>query len=159
MKISIFGLGYVGAVSAGCLAADGHQVLGVDPIADKVDLINRGHSPIVEAEIGEIIEETVRNGRLRATQDPSAAVHETDLSFVCVGTPSQSNGNLDLRYIRRICEQIGQALQNKAGRHIGRHSQHDFARNDEEGCDSYPGRVLREERPERISGFATIRNS
>src|SRR5882757_10941247 len=68
LKISIFGLGYVGAVSAGCLAAEGHQVLGVDPIADKVDLINGGHSPIVEAEISEIIEETVRDGRLHATQ-------------------------------------------------------------------------------------------
>lgn len=118
LRISIFGLGYVGAVSAGCLAAEGHQVLGVDPIADKVDLINRGHSPIVEAEINEIIEESVRNGRLRATQDASVAVHETDVSFVCVGTPSQSNGNLDLRYIRRICEQIGQALQTKTGRHV-----------------------------------------
>jgi GDP-mannose 6-dehydrogenase len=117
LKISIFGLGYVGAVSAGCLAAEGHQVLGVDPIAEKVDLINRGHSPIIEAEISEIIEETVRVGSLHATQDPCAAVHATDLSFVCVGTPSQSNGNLDLRYIRRICEQIGQALQTKKDRH------------------------------------------
>ena len=117
MRISIFGLGYVGAVSAGCLASEGHEVLGVDPVADKVDLINRGHSPIVEAEISEIIEEAVRTGRLRATQDPIAAIHQTDLSFVCVGTPSQQNGNLDLRYIRRICEQIGSALKSKATRH------------------------------------------
>lgn len=117
LRISIFGLGYVGTVSAACLAADGHQVLGVDPVRDKVDLINRGLSPIVEAEIGEIIEETVRSSHLRATQDPLTAIHETELSFVCVGTPSQSNGNLDLRYIRRICEQIGHALQTKAGRH------------------------------------------
>ncbi len=118
MRISIFGLGYVGTVSAGCLAAEGHQVLGVDPVAEKVDLINGGHSPIVEAEIGEVIEETVRTGRLSATQDPAAAIRETDLSFVCVGTPSQSNGNLDLRYIRRICEQIGQALRTKPNRHV-----------------------------------------
>ncbi len=117
MRISIFGLGYVGAVCAGCFAAEGHQVLGVDPLAEKVDLINRGHSPIVEAEINEIIEESVRVGSLRAIQDPTAAIHETDLSFVCVGTPSQPNGNLDLRYIRRICEQIGNALRTKAGRH------------------------------------------
>jgi len=117
LKISIFGLGYVGAVSAGCLASEGHQVLGVDPVADKVDLINRGNSPIVEAEINEIIEEAVRTGNLRATQDPAAAIHETDLSFVCVGTPSQPNGNLDIRYIRRICEQIGTALRTKEGRH------------------------------------------
>lgn len=117
MKISIFGLGYVGTVSAACLAADGHHVLGVDPVHDKVDLINRGLSPIVEAEIGEIIAETVDTAHLRATQDPIAAIHETELSFVCVGTPSQSNGNLDLRYIRRICEQIGQALRTKTTRH------------------------------------------
>jgi GDP-mannose 6-dehydrogenase len=117
LKISIFGLGYVGAVTAGCFAADGHQVLGVDPVPEKVELMNRGQSPIVEAEIGEIVAETARNGRLRATQDPTVAVEDTDLSFVCVGTPSQSNGNLDLRYIRRICEQIGNALRTKSDRH------------------------------------------
>ena len=117
MRISIFGLGYVGAVSAGCLASEGHQVLGVDPVADKVDLINQGHSPIVEAEISEIVGEAVRAGRLRATKDPVAAIQETELSFICVGTPSQQNGNLDLRYIRRICEQIGSALQTKVKRH------------------------------------------
>ena len=117
LRISIFGLGYVGAVSAGCLAAEGHQVLGVDPVADKVDLINRGHSPIVEAEINEIIAEAVRMGSLHATQDSAKAIHETDLSFICVGTPSQPNGNLDLRYIRRICEQIGSALRTKTDRH------------------------------------------
>ena len=117
MRISIFGLGYVGAISAGCLAQDGHQVLGVDPIQAKVDLIGRGYSPIIEAEIGEIIAEMVKTGRLRATNDPVQGVLETELSFVCVGTPSQSNGNLDLRYIRRICEQIGGALSNKTERH------------------------------------------
>ncbi|HEY1805455.1 MAG TPA: UDP-glucose/GDP-mannose dehydrogenase family protein [Terracidiphilus sp.] len=117
MKISVFGLGYVGAVSAGCLAHDGHDVIGVDPVPAKVDLINKGLSPIVEAEISEIIEVTAKSGRLRATNDPSLAVQETELSFVCVGTPSQPNGNLDLTYIRRICEQIGEALKNKRGRH------------------------------------------
>jgi len=117
LKISIFGLGYVGTVSAGCLANDGHQILGVDPVPTKVDLINRGQSPIVEADISEIIAECVQAGRLRATSDSSQAIHETDLSFVCVGTPSQVNGNLDLRYIRRICEQIGEALRDKAARH------------------------------------------
>jgi len=117
LRISIFGLGYVGAVSAGCLADEGHQVLGIDPVADKVDLINRGLSPIVEAEINEIVAEAVSSGNLRASQDPAAAIHETDLSFICVGTPSQQNGNLDLRYIRRICEQIGNALGTKASRH------------------------------------------
>ena len=117
MRISIFGLGYVGTVSAGCLAHDGHEVVGVDPLPTKVDLINRGRSPIVETDIGEIIAATTKAGRLRATSDPVQAIRETDLSFVCVGTPSQANGNLDLRYIRRICEQIGEALKSKSARH------------------------------------------
>jgi GDP-mannose 6-dehydrogenase len=117
VKISIFGLGYVGTISAGCLASDGHEVIGVDPVPAKVDLLNSGQSPIVEADIGEIIAATVRSGRLSATHDPTLAIQETELSFVCVGTPSQPNGNLDLRYIRRICEQIGAGLKNKVARH------------------------------------------
>jgi len=117
LKISVFGLGYVGSVSAGCLAYDGHEVVGVDPLPTKVDLINRGQSPIIETDIGEIIAATAKSGRLRATSDPVQAIRETELSFVCVGTPSQANGNLDLRYIRRICEQIGQALGSKSTRH------------------------------------------
>ena len=117
MRISVFGLGYVGTVSAGCLADDGHEVVGVDPLPTKVDLINRGQSPIIEADIGEIIAATAKAGRLRATSNPVEAIRETELSFVCVGTPSQANGNLDLRYIRRICEQIGEALKSKSARH------------------------------------------
>jgi GDP-mannose 6-dehydrogenase len=117
LRISVFGLGYVGAVSAGCLAYEGHDVVGVDPVSIKVDLINRGQSPIVETAVGEIIASATKAGRLRATSDPNEAIHETELSFVCVGTPSQANGNLDLRYIRRICEQIGEALKNKRDRH------------------------------------------
>jgi GDP-mannose 6-dehydrogenase len=110
-------LGYVGTVSAACLAHDGHNVIGVDPVPTKVDLINRGQSPIIEADIGEIIATAVEAGQLCATCDPVQAIRETELSFVCVGTPSQTNGNLDLRYIRRICEQIGAALKNKTARH------------------------------------------
>ena len=117
MRVSIFGLGYVGAVSAACFASEGHEVIGVDPIHTKTDLINKGQSPIVEADLSEIIESTVKAGRLRATSDSAHAIHETELSFVCVGTPSQANGNLDLRYIRRICEQIGEALKIKTARH------------------------------------------
>lgn len=117
MKVSVFGLGYVGTVSAGCLAHDGHKVLGVDPVPAKSDLINQGQSPIIEADIGEIIASNVKSGRLRATNDTAQAVRETDLSFVCVGTPSQANGNLDLKYIARVCEQIGQALKDKQTRH------------------------------------------
>jgi len=110
-------LGYVGAVSAGVLANEGHEVIGVDPVETKVDIINRGQSPIIEAEIGEIIAASVRAGRLRATTSVAEAVRDTDLSFVCVGTPSQSNGDLDFRYIRRVCEEIGQALKTKTARH------------------------------------------
>src|SRR5579884_2136154 len=118
MKISIFGLGYVGTVSAACLAHQGHEVIGVDPIGTKTDLINRGQSPIVEADIGEIISDVVSRGNLRATSDAAEAVLATDLSFVCVGTPSQPNGNLDLRFIRRVCEDIGAALKLKEDRHV-----------------------------------------
>jgi len=118
LKISVFGLGYVGTVSAGCLANDGHEVIGVDPVQTKVNLINNGQTPIIEADIGQIIASMVQAGRLRATDDPAQAIEETDLSFVCVGTPSQANGNLDLRYMRRICEQIGQGLKDKAARHV-----------------------------------------
>jgi len=117
VRVSIFGLGYVGAVSAGCLVKDGHEIWGVDPVATKVDLVNQGRSPIIEQTIGELIAAGVQAGRLRATSDALAAVTATDLSFVCVGTPSQSNGNLDLTYIRRVCEQIGKALAAKTGRH------------------------------------------
>jgi GDP-mannose 6-dehydrogenase len=117
LRISIFGLGYVGTVSAGCLADDGHEVVGVDPVPTKVDLINRGQSPIIETDIGDIIAAAAKEGRLRATSDPSQGIRETELSFVCVGTPSQANGNLDLRYIRRICEQIGEAIKSKSVRH------------------------------------------
>jgi GDP-mannose 6-dehydrogenase len=117
MRVSIFGLGYVGAVSAGCLASDGHEVVGVDPVSTKVDLINGGQSPIVETDLDEVIAATAKAGRLRATSDPIQAIRETELSFVCVGTPSQANGNLDLRYIRRTCEQIGEALKSKNEHH------------------------------------------
>jgi len=117
VKISVFGLGYVGAVSAGCLAHDGHEVVGVDPVQLKVDFINQGQTPIIEPQIGELIAENAKLGRLCATTDPVSAIQETELSFVCVGTPSQLNGNLDLSHIRRICEQIGAALKVKSAQH------------------------------------------
>jgi len=117
VKVSVFGLGYVGTVCAGCLATEGHEVIGVDPVQVKVDFINQGHSPIVEPEIDDIISQNTKTGRIRATTDPLQAVLESELSFVCVGTPSQPNGNLDLRFIRRICEQIGEALRTKDAYH------------------------------------------
>ena len=117
MKISIFGLGYVGAVSAGCLTKDGHEVVGVDPNEVKCELINAGKSPIVEQDIGDIIAEAVKRGALRATTDARAAVLETDISLVCVGTPSNDNGSLDLRYVKSVCAEIGAAIGEKAERH------------------------------------------
>jgi GDP-mannose 6-dehydrogenase len=117
MRVSVFGLGYVGTVSAGCFAKEGHTVVGVDPVPTKLDLISKGLSPIVEAEIGDIIAEAAKSGKLQVTADPRDGVERTDISIVCVGTPSQTNGNLDLRYIRRICEQIGAALKNKTTHH------------------------------------------
>jgi len=107
----------VGAVSAGCLADSGNLVVGVDAVRTKVDLINQGRSPIVEADVNEIIRSAVAEGRLRATEDACQAILDTELSFVCVGTPSQNNGNLDLSYIRRVSEQIGEAIKEHTSRH------------------------------------------
>jgi GDP-mannose 6-dehydrogenase len=118
MNISIFGLGYVGAVSAGCLASDGHVVVGVDPNQTKVNLINQGITPIIERDIGEIIAKAVAGGALRATTSVQEAVASTDISLICVGTPSQLNGNLDLSYVRRVCEEIGAAIGGKPSFHV-----------------------------------------
>ena len=118
MKISIFGLGYVGAVSAGCLAQDGHDVIGVDPYQPKVDLINAGQTPVIEKDIGEIISTAVNEGRLRATRDVAEAVAGSEISLICVGTPSQQNGSLDLKYVRAVCEEIGQAIKAKDAFHV-----------------------------------------
>lgn len=117
MRVSIFGLGYVGTVCAGCLAKDGHEIVGVDPVRTKVQMVNAGRSPIIEADIEEIIAGAVKSGRLRATEDPVQAILDTDLSFVCVGTPSQINGNLDLTHVRHVCEQLGEGLRDKTARH------------------------------------------
>jgi GDP-mannose 6-dehydrogenase len=111
MKISVFGLGYVGAVSAACLAADGHKVVGVDINPLKVDLFNQGRSPVIEAGLAELVLAGVGTGQLRATTDCVEAVGDTDLGFVCVGTPSRSNGSLDLTHLRRVTEEIGHALR------------------------------------------------
>ncbi len=111
-------MGYVGAVSAGCLANDGHDVIGVDPNQTKVDLINSGKSPIIEKDIGEMILAGAENQKLRATTDVAHAVAQSDISLICVGTPSQLNGNLDLTFVRRVCEQIGAALKEKTGFHV-----------------------------------------
>lgn len=117
MKISIFGIGYVGCVSAACLARAGHEVIGVDVNPTKVEIINSGASPIVEPGIGDVIRDVVKEGKLSATTDTPQAVKSTDVSLVCVGTPSKPNGSLDLGHVRRVCEQIGAALADKSERH------------------------------------------
>jgi GDP-mannose 6-dehydrogenase len=115
MKICVLGLGYVGAVSAACLAQEGHEVIGVDPEQAKVDLINAGKTPIIEKDVGSIIEQQVAAGRLSATTDVGAAIGQADLSIVCVGTPSRANGDIELKFVRRVCEQIGTALRHHHG--------------------------------------------
>src|ERR1700752_88750 len=118
MNLTVFGLGYVGCVSAACFAKEGHSVIGVDVSADKVEMINAGRSPIVEAGIGELINEVVSSKRLRATTDAKEAVNGSDASLICVGTPSNQNGSLDLRYITRVCEEIAAALKEKSKKHV-----------------------------------------
>ncbi|QPG62384.1 UDP-glucose/GDP-mannose dehydrogenase family protein [Pseudomonas sp. BIGb0427] len=117
MNISIFGLGYVGAVCAGCLSARGHQVLGVDISPAKIDMINQGKSPIVEPGLEQLLLDGVRHGRLRGTTDVQAAVLATEMSLLCVGTPSKKNGDLDLVYMEAVCREIGTAMRDKASRH------------------------------------------
>ena len=115
MHIAIFGIGYVGAVSAACLAHAGHTVIGVDANAGKVDLINAGKSPVVEKDVDGMIAHAVAAGRLRATTDHRAAIRDSELAVVCVGTPSRGNGDLDLTYVKRVCANIAEALRAKHG--------------------------------------------
>jgi GDP-mannose 6-dehydrogenase len=118
MQVSVFGLGYVGSVSAASFAADGHSVVGVDVNPDKVASLVEGRSPIVEKGLDELIRDNVANGRLRATTSTSEAIASSELSLICVGTPSRRNGSLDLTYLERVCEQIGDALRNKPSYHV-----------------------------------------
>lgn len=117
MRISIFGMGYVGAVCAACLADRGHTVIGVDISQTKIDLINRGESPIVEPGLGDLLDRGVRSGRIRATSDTVDAIQNTDLTMICVGTPSKKNGDLDLHFVQTVVAEIGAALRDKEGRH------------------------------------------
>src|SRR5262249_21566502 len=113
MKVSLFGLGYVGCVTAACLAKCRHDVLVVDVNADKVRLINAGKSPIIEEGLAETILESQIGGRFRATTDPVEAVLNSEVSLVCVGTPSNGNGSLDLKAVKAVAKQIGEALREK----------------------------------------------
>jgi GDP-mannose 6-dehydrogenase len=117
MKISIFGLGYVGSVTAACLAETGHEVWGVDVSADKVAMVNAGESPVIEPRVEEMMSRAIQRGMLRATTDPRAAVAATELTLVCVGTPSLPNGSTDLSAMLDVSGQIGAALAEKSSRH------------------------------------------
>ena len=117
MRISVFGMGYVGAVSAACLARDGHGVIGIDVDPLKLELLRSGRSPIVEEGIQQLTSEVVKAGRFTVTSDVAAAIRDTDLSFVCVGTPSSPNGSQDLTAIRRVTASIGQAIGAKSEFH------------------------------------------
>lgn len=121
MRISVLGLGYVGCVSAACLAGQGHEVIGVDVNQAKVDLVNSGRAPVVEERIGELTAEVVRTGALRATRDVREAILNSDVSLICVGTPSEPNGSLCTTYLERVTEQIGAALAEREGEG-GRHT-------------------------------------
>ena len=116
--ISVFGLGYVGSVTAACFAGKGHKVVGIDVAKDKVESMAAGRTPILEPGIQEIISDFHAKGQLSATMDVEKAVRETDVSFICVGTPSQPNGKLDLKGIKHVCEQIGAVLKTKDAFHI-----------------------------------------
>jgi GDP-mannose 6-dehydrogenase len=116
--VSIFGLGYVGSVTAACLASKGHSVTGVDLSPLKVDQLNAGRSPIVEPGVNELVERAHKASLLRATTDSAAAVMQTDISFLCVGTPSLRSGKLDLGHVEPVCRDIGQVLKVKDGFHL-----------------------------------------
>ncbi len=117
MRISVFGLGYVGTVCSACLAERGHHVIGVDKSKIKVDLVRSGRSPIVERDIDGLVERTVKNGRLTSTTRASEAVDASDVSIVCVGTPSLQNGALALDAVESVTSEIGQAIRSKSRAH------------------------------------------
>ena len=118
MKISVFGLGYVGTVAIACFAKAGHEGIGVDVNEDKVALVNSGQSPIVEGQLNELISEGCKRGRISATTDSTQAVNSSDVSFVCVGTPSTSEGHLDLSYLERVSREIAEGIRKKNDFHV-----------------------------------------
>jgi GDP-mannose 6-dehydrogenase len=117
-RIGVYGMGYVGCVSAACLARDGHQVTGVDVSPAKVQAIAAGRSPVDEPGLPELIREMAAAGRLKSAFDPAAVVEKTDVSLICVGTPSRNGGGIDFQYVERVCAQIGEALKQRAPGHV-----------------------------------------
>lgn len=117
-RVSVFGLGYVGAVTAACLAHKRHEVVGVDVNPLKIEMMESGQAPVLEPRLKELIEEGCRSAKLHATTDAYSAVQQSDVSFICVGTPSLRNGCLDLNSVKRSCQDIGEALRFKKGFHL-----------------------------------------
>jgi GDP-mannose 6-dehydrogenase len=118
MKVSIFGLGYVGCVTAGCLAEDGHDIVGVDVVSAKVDRLASGLPTVVETGLDKLIATARKSGKLTATMDAHEAVRNTDASIICVGTPNSRDGGLDLSAVRQTAEVIGRAIAGKQERHV-----------------------------------------
>lgn len=118
VRLSIFGLGYVGCVSAACLAREGHQVIGVDVNEEKLAAVNAGKSPVLETGLDQLISDAVSQGRLRATPNSVDAVNESAISLICIGTPGNEDGSTDLSHLINVCEQIGSALREKRSGHI-----------------------------------------
>lgn len=118
MRVAVFGLGYVGSVTAACLAQMGHTVVGVDVSPSKVAQINAGQSPIAERPMPELVEAAVRGLRLRATDSAEEAIADADISLICVGTPSLPNGDVDLRQLDRVCHEVGGALRTTLHYHV-----------------------------------------
>jgi GDP-mannose 6-dehydrogenase len=118
MRISIFGLGYVGAVSLACLARDGHTVIGVDIDEAKLSMIRAGKTPVVEEGMVDLMARVAAGGRVSVTTDVACAVRETDLSFICVGTPSAANGSQDQSAITRLTRDLGRAMREKTAEHV-----------------------------------------
>lgn len=118
MKVAVFGMGYVGCVTAACLAEDGHEVRGVDIAPEKVNAVNQGNAPVDEPGLQELMAAGVRTGRLRATTRVAEALAGADVSLICVGTPSEPSGKVDLRYVARVCEEIGQQLRGRTAGHV-----------------------------------------
>ena len=110
MRVSVFGLGYVGCVTAACLARAGHHVTGVDTNADKVAMVGAGTSPLVEPGLGELLREVVDAQRLRATTSAAEGIAGSDLALICVGTPSRESGQLDVTAVERVAQEIGRVL-------------------------------------------------
>ena len=118
MKISVFGLGYVGAVTAACLSRDGHTVIGVDVSDTKINLINQGRSPVVEPGLTELISEGVRLNRIFATSDAERAILDTEVSLISVGTPPTEAGEPDLGYVWGVCRTIAESIEKKESTHV-----------------------------------------